>query len=659
MCNFCDAIFIQNPPDDATDPDVWKNFFEDRFNVHVTLCTVVLDNPDMLLKIIKRRKLLTMLQNYLPLNEEFDENDLKQTLLRCSDPGLLGRILGSKGPKDIYDEILELNKEIEDSMQSNFPASNIFITFETEGMQYEVLKNMTYAKAKKTIDSKYKFDGLTLKIKEPDEPSAIRWTDLDENPKSRRRKKIITFILTAILIIGLSFSLKALYLATITGASIVIVAINAAIPALVRFITSFESHPNETSYEKSNYLKITYFRWILTVIVIGSVCPFPFTLQDGDYLVESVRIVFFAELILKPLIQLWDWLGHCRRYILAPHAKDQKRLNLWFSGRQGSIGEKYTDFTKVFFLACFSCTLFPGAWFLTSIILFVNLWVDKYSMLRMWKQGPRSNGKVSSYTIYFILICLITLAVTSSFNIAQFPFDNACPTDETPPSYYIGNYIIDTRDVKANFTITEESPVYKFCNMNMYSYFVFPPVPEMLPSWSNWMSEDQIKLSKINGLAALSIIVIVSIVFIGRLGFVSLFAVCCKPTKTQIKNSTPFSNLSKTQLDGYIPQVKVPGHLYPFILCDVNDINTNLIGWHGCDNNNDTYDEHNISHDIAKVMKGTDNADNRRGNQKHLLSIVKHWPPVASESGKDEDIDKESTSKKEPFRKSIKKFFYK
>lgn len=625
----------------------------------MTLCTVVLDNQDMLQKIIKRRHLLTLLRNHLPLNEDFDENDLEQTVLRCTDPGLLGRIFGSKGPKDIFDEIIKLDKEIEDCAQSNFPASNIFITFETEDMQYEILKKMTYAKAKKSIDSKYKFDGLTLKIKEVDEPSAIRWTDLDENSKSRRKKNIMTFILTVVVIIALAFSLKAVYLSTITGASIVIVALNVAIPTVVRFITSFESHPNETSYDGSNYLKLTYFRWIFTTIVIGSICPFPFTLQDGDYFVESMRIVFFAELIFKPLMQLWDWLGHFRRHLFAPHAKDQRRLNLWFSGRQGSIGEKYTDFTKTFFLACFSCSLFPGAWFLTSLILFVNLWVDKYSILRMWKQGPRSNAKVSSYTIYFVLICLITLAVTSSFNLAQFPFDNACPTDESPPSYYFGNYIIDTKDVKANFTITEESPVYKFCNMNMYSYFVFPPVPDMLPSWSNWMSEDQIKFSKINGLAALSIIVFVSIIFIGRFGCMSFFSVCCKPTKTQIKNDTPFSNLANCQLDAYVPQVKIPGHIYPFLLCDVNDINKNLIGWRGFDKHGDTYEQHNMIRDVSNVIIQSKDNENHQGNQKHLFSIVKHWPPVNSETKEDEETDEESTSKKEPFRKSFKKFFYK
>jgi hypothetical protein len=627
--------------------------------VHVTLCTVVLDNRDMLQKIIRRRNLFTLLQNHLPLNEEFDKRDLEQVVLKCSDPGLIGRIFGSKGPKDIYDRILELDKEIDDFAQSNFPASNIFITFETEDMQYEVLKKMTYAKANKTIDSKYKFDGLTLKIKEADEPSAIRWVDLDDNPKSRRRKNIISFVLTAILIIGLAFALKAVYLATITGASIVIVAMNVIIPAVVRCITSLESHPNETSYDDSNYLKITYFRWIFTAVLIGSISPFPYTLQDGDYLVESVRIVFFAELLLKPLMQLWDWLGHFRRHLCAPRAKDQRRLNQWFSGRQGSIGEKYTDFTKIFFLACFYCTLFPAAWFLTSIILFVNLWVDKYMVLRMWRQGPRINAKASSYTIYFILICLITLAVTSSFNLAQFPFDNACPTGDTPPSYYIGNYIIDTKDVKANFTISEESPVYKFCNMNMYSYFVFPPVPEMLPSWSNWMSIDQIKFAKINGLAALSITVLVSIVFIGRIWFMSFFTVCCKPTKTKVKNDTPFSNLTYPKLDGYIPQVKIPGYSYRFLLCDVNDINKNLIGWRGFDENSNSYENHNMIHDAPRAVKTSKNNEDLQGNQKQLFSIVKHWPPVSSEIKKDEEEAKEDLSKKEPFRKSIKKFFYK
>lgn len=32
------SVVIANPPNDATDPAEWKNFFADKFDAHVTVC---------------------------------------------------------------------------------------------------------------------------------------------------------------------------------------------------------------------------------------------------------------------------------------------------------------------------------------------------------------------------------------------------------------------------------------------------------------------------------------------------------------------------------------------------------------------------------------------------------------------------------------------
>lgn len=625
--------------------------------MHVTLCTVVLDNATLVKKIIQRRKLLTALQNYLPLYVEYDEKNLEQMVMRCSEPGIFKRMIGMRGPKEIYDRILQCNEEIEEATNSHFPASKIFLIFETENMQNEVLKHMTYAKSKKVVDKKYKFDGFTLKVKVPDEPSSIRWANLDESPKTLRNQKILTFGITTILIVVAFFSVRAIYFVSITAASIVIVALNVLTPILLRNITAFESHPDETSYDGSIYLKTTLFRWIHTGVLIAASTPFAFTLQDGDFLIESIRILFLAELVIKPLLQLWDWFGHVQRHLFAPRAQDQRRLNLFFMGAEGSISERYSDFAKVLFLTCLFSSLYPVAWFFTSIILFVSVWVDKYQLLRLWKQGPRTSAKASSRNIYFLLMCLVTLAVTSSFNMAQFPYDNACPTEESPPNYYLGNYIINMRNIQANFTITNDSPVYTFCNMNMYSYFAFPPVPEALPAWKQWMSDTQIKYVKIYGLAAVAVIIILAVAFVSRILSKSFFKLCCKPTKARIKNATSFSKKMDVAVDGYIPQVKIQGHLFPFLLCDVKNINRELIGWRGIDDNTDMYNAHTIVHDIPIVKSKSGQADPT--NQNNVFSVVKHWPPPESMDKKDEIKSHKESSNANPFRAYLKRFFYK
>jgi len=103
-----------------------------------------------------------------------------------------------------------------------------------------------------------------------------------------------------------------------------------------------------------------------------------------------------------------------------------------------SIGERYTDVTKVLFLTFFYCTLFPLGYFYAAAILFVYYWLDKFCILRSWKQGAKINAKISLYSTYFLFLTLLAYAVMTSYTYSSFPFDNACETDETIPDEYLG-----------------------------------------------------------------------------------------------------------------------------------------------------------------------------------------------------------------------------
>jgi hypothetical protein len=69
-------------------------------------------------------------------------------------------------------------------------------------------------------------------------------------------------------------------------------------------------------------------------------------------------------------------------------------------------------------------------------------------------------------------------------------------------------------------------------------------------------------------------------------------------------------------IHGYIPQVKVKGFLFPFLICHITGIDEDLIGWkdkhHG-------YSPHSLVHDVQKIT----------GSNVHhaVFSIVKQWNP--------------------------------
>lgn len=99
---------------------------------------------------------------------------------------------------------------------------------------------------------------------------------------------------------------------------------------------------------------------------------------------------------------------------------------------------------------------------------------------------------------------------------------------------------------------------------------------------------------------------------------------------------------------GYVPKVNIPGHNFPFLICDIDDIDENLVGWRDPEK---SYDFNNLILDVPTVAHYvTIRRKRERGPKLHvkdtlerveiflkeevindrpkLFSKVKEWPPV-------------------------------
>jgi len=429
-------------------------------------------------------------------------------------------------------------------------------------------------------------------------------------------------MITLVLIVGGAACIALARSRNITLSIILVILFNSISPMVVRMLTSFESHIDETSSMSSAYIKVTLIRWVNTAIVTAIISPFSSTIMDGDHLIESLRILFTAELVQRPILQVTDWLGNLKRHGFAPRAKDQRRMNLLFSSHTYSIGERYTDVTKLLFLTCFYATLYPAAWFFSAAILFVYYWVDKFCVLRMWRQGPKINGMISIYSVYFFLMCVITYAVMGTYNMAMFPFDNTCETDEFVPEYYEGIYEIGTNGTRTT-DIASDTKAYKYCDQDMFRYqpSVFPPFPSDQPNGNEWMSETQLKYLPLYGWSCVGIISTVGAIMVFRIFIKFVLPLFSKRYKTRGKAmEEAFSEV--LEIEGYIPHVDIPGYAFPFLMCDISGIDDELVGWRGvCEHKFD-----NLIDDMPQVLR-------RRKSKKNLLaenptfSQVMHWPP--------------------------------
>ena len=139
-----------------------------------------------------------------------------------------------------------------------------------------------------------------------------------------------------------------------------------------------------------------------------------------------------------------------------------QKVNLYFMPKPYSIGERLSEVTKILLLTFIYSIIFPMGFFFASAILFVYYWMDKFCILRTWRQGPKINADISLFSTYFIWLVVLFYAVFVGLRFPSFPYDNACETQEEVPEEYFKTFRIeDGIHTGRNFTITSDDSVYK------------------------------------------------------------------------------------------------------------------------------------------------------------------------------------------------------
>jgi hypothetical protein len=332
----------------------------------------------------------------------------------------------------------------------------------------------------------------------------------------RAIQKVVTFIMAAILVVGGAYLIVLANSHSPGTVAFTIIALNQITPRLVRLITRFESHRNESTYASSVYLKVTAIRWANTAIVLLLISPFTNILQNGECLLNSITALLIAEIVQRPILQLSDIWGNIKRHYFAPRALDQRRMNTAFMAGTYAIGERYTEITKVLFLTFFYGTLMPASFFYASAIFIMYYWMDKFCILRTWKQAPRIDSEISVTSIYVFLITVVAYAVMAAYSIARFPFDNACKDGASDGSIGFDTTIQTLKNKAYNITVANDAQPYKFCNQDMLRYrgAAFPPLPKFQPEGEEWMTDDQEFLAKLFGWGSIGVIAIVGVTFL-------------------------------------------------------------------------------------------------------------------------------------------------
>ncbi|KAL7505906.1 hypothetical protein ACHAXN_007134, partial [Cyclotella atomus] len=191
-----------------------------------------------------------------------------------------------------------------------------------------------------------------------------------------------------------------------------------------------ERHPSESSKQAISYFKICFVRWINTAVVISFITPFTHILVDDTGLIIQLYALFFADIITSNALQSTDIFGHIQRHYLAPRASTQYAMNILFEGTEYELAERYTDMSKTLFLCLWYNSIFPGWYFIRSVSLMMNYYVNKFSLMRTWKRTPHLGNTIARFSSHlFFPLAILAQAVLSSYSWSGFPFDQVCIND--------------------------------------------------------------------------------------------------------------------------------------------------------------------------------------------------------------------------------------
>ena len=374
---------MRNPPSDAYNPDDWRDFFSQFAEKQVTGVTVALDNHMLVRKLVERRVHMRNLRLALPKGVPLeDETAVREAVARIvlerqSEPqGCLVQCFNCLvlpilnyfnmllPVEKLADKVFTLREDITELQKAKYDVVTVFVTFETEEGQRAALSAMSTGKLAAMLNNtsavtpSIVFQGRVLRVREPTEPSSVRWLDLGASTFRKVAGRLFNLAITLLLVSAAGWVVGSIRRKKAWIAGPAVSVFNSIIPLLIKILMIFERHTSEGSFQSSLYLKITLFRWVNTAVLTKVITPFTSTVSPGPLdVLPQINAILWSELWLVPCLRLLDLWGNVQKHVFAPRSRTQEVMNSFFYGTFYNLGERYTDMTKVLFVCFFYSSL--------------------------------------------------------------------------------------------------------------------------------------------------------------------------------------------------------------------------------------------------------------------------------------------------------------
>jgi len=605
------SLEIRNPPKDAYDPEIWKSYFDQYSETaHVSLCTILLNNRDLIKALVHRRKLCDKLYSLVPgiaiHNEESRTRSVELLKESCLLKYLLGPLKISSSASNVLRQITNSEAYIRKLQKKKYHVTKVFVTFETMEHLRNSIMRISTASLHSTPDPSTLFSGHVLDVRDPYEPSSIRYMELETGTTTEVVWGIFSYSVFSLIVCLNFWAIKKIFTLSNFWAMILVEKLRPIMDTICEFLTNWECFKSEDIRERSLTFKICLSVVVNQVLVCALAVPFANSLGLEEHdLLPMVSTIYSGAVFIPPFLNIFDPTVIFSRHYKAPRAETRAQMLHCLEGPPFLLSENLANLVGLIALIVYYSALLPNGYFFGSLGCFLTYYSNKFRLLNICRNNSPNIGPKAFGIVMLLTSLIITMSVFHlPFDWSAFPFDNAC-VDETNLQRISNNYEVTTgMNNVIEIEVPNNAVWVKYCNQNLGplgefydSNFKFR-FPFVLPEYQNsfhWMSSDQEQLTTIYGWFS-SIFVV--IFFLSLLVYLPLKAIARWKDEYEVPEdkiiSIGFSFVDRIR--AYIPEYFDRNqNFFPLILCNIDHIHERFMGWK---DNTRSYDHNNVIFDV-------------------------------------------------------------
>eukprot|EP00923_Selenidium_pygospionis_P045005 GHVN01077697.1.p1 GENE.GHVN01077697.1~~GHVN01077697.1.p1 ORF type:complete len:863 (+),score=92.95 GHVN01077697.1:281-2590(+) len=446
------AIFVKGLPSDFRDESELAKFFEDYSALwtsedKATVIDVVIGyDIREFSKIAARKAHLIQLIDDIENPDEYDGCKLCWTRVSdwCCRVWCCKRQYSSADLDVLKQELKEI--EVEEANHQQMSSTSLecsgyaIVVFERQTDLRRCLENWTesYKAHLEAItlglyqqDTPLFRNECHLRVDRAANPSEILWANLGTSKKKRILATATTvlagaaiLILSAMAIYGLTQANKIIrddfdtasfwgwVLSLIPG--LVISGLNSVIRMVLAYMTVFECHSTRTDFDSSVLIKVTIALISNSSMIYLFLNQDPYDWYSTGGLVENVFLQLTYGLWMTPAFKIFEYMIILRRLYAWRIDEEnttmpQEKYNRLYEGVEFGADYRYAYQLNYFIITVIYMPIFPILSLLMLVILFINYWTDKWSLLNLIAR-PYVQGETLSRTALMLVRVLCCLS---------------------------------------------------------------------------------------------------------------------------------------------------------------------------------------------------------------------------------------------------------